>query len=285
MAAAGTRMATRVDAMNGVREDAGFVATERGGMFVYLHLPPGPVRQAVVICSPLYAEFLTNYRREVDFARALTEQGHAVARFHYMGTGNSEGDAADPSFPNLVADGLSAARALVEASGAERTAFLGTRLGALVAAALAEQHPGAPLVAWEPITVDRYLRDALMARKMSGVTTQSNTVTDATEPTPERHDVLGHDLPATWSEEFRSDLAAHLGEPRPVLLVQLSPRPDPGPEQQRLQTVLAERGFDVSTHHSPMGDSWWLHTEGHRAASDPMGLGLQWLGDVAGGSA
>src|SRR5215469_15071329 len=60
--------------------------------FVAVASPEGPASVGAVICSPLWAEQMKNYRREVLLGRALAARGFVCARFHYRGVGHSRGD-------------------------------------------------------------------------------------------------------------------------------------------------------------------------------------------------
>ncbi|MDP8959415.1 MAG: alpha/beta hydrolase, partial [Actinomycetota bacterium] len=126
-------------------EEAWWFGPDGQRLFGFLHLPEGRPRAGIVVCSPLHAEFLRNYRREVLVARALAARGFAVQRFHYRGTGSSDGQASEATYETMRQDALLAAGHVLERSGATRLGFLGTRWGALVAAAGAAGFPGAPL--------------------------------------------------------------------------------------------------------------------------------------------
>ena len=89
---------------DGSRAEACFVETERGALFMVTHLPAGPAQGAVVVCSPIQSELLKNNRHEVMLARRLASQGVAVARFHYIGTGNSDGEVGDVTIDGMAAD-------------------------------------------------------------------------------------------------------------------------------------------------------------------------------------
>jgi hypothetical protein len=148
----------RVDAASGLRERAGFA----GSLFVVRYLPAAPVGHALVLCPPILGDQALHYRREVLLARALGARGVEVVRFHPRGSGNSHGDPLESTFETLVADARAAA-GLVQA---DRTAFLGTRVGALVAAAA---RPGAPLLLWDAIDGADFWREAFRARRIRGL--------------------------------------------------------------------------------------------------------------------
>jgi pimeloyl-ACP methyl ester carboxylesterase len=181
----------RTDERTGVRERVGFLGRPPDQLFAALYEPPAPARAAVVICPSILADLTHNYRREVALSRALAARGVAAARFHYRGTGNSHGEPSAVTFETLVDDARTAA-ALLGSRSRCRAAFLGTRVGALVAAAAAGD---APLVLWEPVTDGTgYWREAFRAQRIRDLTR-----TGRPGPDPERAladvgwtDLLGH---------------------------------------------------------------------------------------------
>ena len=147
-----------------------------------------------MVASPILAEQQKNYRREVLVARTLADAGVLVRRFHYPGTGNSAGD--EPSSMETLVE---AAREAVEAVAARapRVALLGTRFGALVAAATAAHLPDAPLVLWDPVPDGaRFFKEVFRAVRMTAVARGDKQVPDRDHilealRTEGRFDVLG----------------------------------------------------------------------------------------------
>src|SRR5207253_10522741 len=118
----------------------------------------------VVICSSICNDFLHNYRREVELARELAANGIAVARFHYRGLGNSDGDEAAVTFDSMVDDAREATAHLRALTGVSKVSFLGSRFGAPIAAALASGEVGAPLVLVDPtVEASKFFREAWRA--------------------------------------------------------------------------------------------------------------------------
>ncbi len=91
----------------------------------------------VLVCSPLHAEMQRNYRREVLLSRRLASAGAAVERFHYRGTGNSAGEPGRLALDTMIEDGIAAVHHLQQRVGGVPLVVLGTRVGGLVAAAVA----------------------------------------------------------------------------------------------------------------------------------------------------
>ena len=160
--------ATRINAATGVEERLEHIPSRHGLLYSWVARPPR-TEVCVLICTSILGDFATNYHRERLLARALAAQGIGVVRFHYSGEGNSQGDRANMTFTSLCDDSnavLDHARSL----GFAHFAFLGTRLGAFVAAATVASADLIPLALWEPPTDPlRFITEAHRARRMSQV--------------------------------------------------------------------------------------------------------------------
>ena len=115
----------------------------------YTHLPAGPARGAVVVCSPLLLECAENGRAERCLAEALVELGFAVQRFDYRGTGNSVGDAEELTLATAIEDCILAAARLREHARTDALGVVGTRWGTLVAAGVAVPLGARAVALWE----------------------------------------------------------------------------------------------------------------------------------------
>jgi exosortase A-associated hydrolase 2 len=142
-------------------EEPFIFARDNVPLFGMLHRPANSPRIGFVTCHPFGEEKLWSHRVFVSMARALAERGSAVLRFDFTGAGDSGGDTSDASLDIYLQD-LAAAVAELErrVPGLERIGLLGLRLGASVAALLAERAAldeslarlrGAPLVLWDPV--------------------------------------------------------------------------------------------------------------------------------------
>jgi exosortase A-associated hydrolase 2 len=130
-------------------------------LFGMLHTPAGSPRLGFVTCHPFAEEKLWSHRVFVSTARALAQAGHAVLRFDFTGAGDSAGDTSQASLDFYLQD-LTAAIGELErrVPGLERIGLIGLRLGASVAALLAERAAederlarlrAAPLILWDPV--------------------------------------------------------------------------------------------------------------------------------------
>jgi pimeloyl-ACP methyl ester carboxylesterase len=108
------------------------------GCFGWYHR--GSADLGVVLCGPHGYEELCVHRHWRELARDLSAHDLPTLRFDYPGTGDSTGDDEMPYRVQAWLDGIRAAiAALRRLSGVDRVALVGLRIGALLAAAAAEQ--------------------------------------------------------------------------------------------------------------------------------------------------
>lgn len=134
-------------------------------LFGWLHRPAAAERRdlALVLCNPFGFEEVCAHRALRDMARSAADAGIAALRFDYPDSGHScdvgeDGVDLWPLWADSVRQAIDAVR---RATGASRVALLGVRLGALLAAAAAQDRDdvyGLVLVA--PVVRGRaYLRE------------------------------------------------------------------------------------------------------------------------------
>jgi alpha/beta superfamily hydrolase len=259
--------AARIDERTGVRETAGFFGSGRDQLFGVRSEPAGEARGAVVVCSALHADFATNYRKEVLTARALAERGIVVQRFHYRGVGNSDGEPRDVTLASLADDLRDARSAAGSGHDDLPTAYLATRVGALVAATVAREDAAAPLAMWEPtFSGEAYAREALRALRVKDARDGAEVVSDASVELTERGfvDVMGYALYDSFVEDIRlRTLATELGShPRPLMVVQLG-------SSERIRRPLSEfadlrrsLGSRVDIYPLMGEEPWWFTSAG-----------------------
>jgi hypothetical protein len=247
---------------DGATEEVEFFG-EHGRVFGCRHVPAGPIRAGLVVCSPILSDFGANYQREVRLGRHLAGHGIVVQRFHPRGVGQSDGEAVDLTLDSMVDDARAAVLRLRERFPVETVGLLGTRFGALAAAAVAAELGIAPLVLWEPTTAPRrYLREGLRARSVHQLSAGS---TGGEEPEDELArrgfiDVLGIPVGGRlFHTAAERDLAALMGgRPRPVLLLQLDERDDLRDEYRTLVDRWTEGGVAVTAACCPSAETWWF---------------------------
>jgi pimeloyl-ACP methyl ester carboxylesterase len=259
-------------------------------LFGVRHVPQSDCIGGLVICSPLLAEFVRNYRREVELARALALRGVAVHRFHYYGSGRSWGDSFETTMESMVSDALAAASELGSDINDRPIAFLGTRVGAVVAAAAAARFPGAPVAMWEPTADTRkYWREAFRARLMYELKEGSGRkLTDDSLLTALNDDgfidVIGYQIDKHLYESVvASDLSSSINAPRPVLLVDINRSKKLAPAYSALSDEWRNRGCQVATHVLGGQEAWWFAAAGRREdearvpTDELLNLTVEWL--------
>jgi pimeloyl-ACP methyl ester carboxylesterase len=272
------RLARRIDSGGAFSDEAGFFGPGPQRLFGVLHRPTGPALGGLVICPSIYAGFITGYRMEVSLARALASRGVAVQRFHYRGTGHSDGEADETTFPTMREDALAAAERLVERTDVGGLAFLGTRFGGLVAASAASEHSGCPLVLFEPtVEARRFFQEAWRAMLIRDVKegTARRAAGQGLAETLEREgrvDVLGYGIyrPLFESAAERT-LVGELGDgARRVLLVQLGRASSLRGDLEAAAATLRGLGCDVDVELVAADVAGWFMVEIKHGERHPL---------------
>ena len=260
--------ATRV-AANGTTERVSFRGVEGERVYTYEYRPAAPPRAAVLICPALHAEFTRSYRREVLLARRLVADGFAVQRFHYRGTGNSDGDGEDVRVSTMRDDAAESLEHLQAWSGVDAPVLVGTRWGALVAAAAASTHPSAGLVLWEPLLdASRFFRDAFRTKlvndRKSGIEQpETGDVLGARLQAGESVDLIGHTIHAAlYQSSVGRTLEGELGStPRPMLVIQIATSTTIRPDLASRLEAWRGAGFAAEVEPVEGAETWWLVDE------------------------
>lgn len=154
--------------MSGTAADGGlFLPTPHGRTFC---VRTGAGSTCVVLVPPFAEEMNRARRMYTLLSAALAARGYSVLLPDLHGTGESDGDFADARW-SLWLDDLEAARRFARDSGARRVAWVGLRLGALLALEAAAREtlpPTAAVVLWQPVAsgelyVNQFLRLRLAA--------------------------------------------------------------------------------------------------------------------------
>lgn len=136
-----------------MRQDADmpFFFGPDAGLFGMYHAPSVPARRAMLMCPPLGQDLIRCHRLYRQLAQSLAEEGMAVLRFDYHGTGDSAGGSAEVDWEHCVRDATAAAVELRRRAGVDRIVAFGARLGGSVALAAAEQARFSEVIAWDPV--------------------------------------------------------------------------------------------------------------------------------------
>jgi alpha/beta superfamily hydrolase len=265
-------------------------------MYTYTYSPAEAVRAGVLICPSLHAEFSRNYRREVVLARRLAACGFAVERFHYLGTGDSDGDEREATFDSMREDALEALDHLRGWCGVSDVAVFGTRWGGLIAASLTTSVPDISLAMWEPLLdASALFREAFRTRliherKESAADFAGTDEIQRRLRSGESVDVVGHTLhPALYETSIGRTLRSELGDRiRSVLAVQIAPTKTIRPAISEVASSMRERGVPVDIESVEGSETWWLVDEQwtdegrHRVSQELIDVTTTWLLDRAG---
>lgn len=267
------------DRATGTRQRITFVDAA-SPLFCSIVEPLGQRLATLVACPPLLVDFAHSYRREAEMAKVLAARGVAVVRFHYRGTGSSGGNPAEMTFATLVEDANRVIN-FARSEAAAPLAVLGTRAGAMVAAAAASRAGGLPVAMWRPVeTGGAYLREGFRARMIADQGQLGRTPPTSAELRQDLRrqgsvDLVGWALHQGLYDSLVGlrllDLLEPCG-PAEVLLLRSAP-PDDIAAVDHLPAALCALGMRVETAEVGLFEGWWfLRT--HRSPPDQIGEAL-----------
>jgi exosortase A-associated hydrolase 2 len=207
-------------------EEPFFFAVNGYRLFAMAHRPADHVTPvAVVVCHPYGEEKQLSYPVLTRWGRMLAHDGFPVLRFDSRGYGDSDGDIEEATLESQVADTLAAGRTARERLGAQKVAYLGLRLGGLVAGLAAERDPAAAgLVLWSPVVSGKQYVDEMIRRRLFGEllskrrTTREQVLEELA--TAGQIEIEGNYLTRTFVDEMSAaDLATAAGSFRGPVLV------------------------------------------------------------------
>lgn len=224
-----------------------------------LHVPPDDEGRALVFCHPFAEEKKCAHRSMVEAARGCAAAGWAVLRFDLRGCGDSPGSFADYDLEDWRQDIVNAADYAREATGSDHVGLLGLRLGAALAASVAEQRPDTTCLAlWEPVTAGgRYLAHNLRRSLIKSMLTSPEGADEAEAgpqdtPTADGTDFDGYWVSARLQQQLKQvDLLGQPAQyPGPVLVLNLTAGRQVAEALTRL-AALYPRGRAVSVRQEP----------------------------------
>ncbi|MBK8618747.1 MAG: alpha/beta hydrolase [Anaerolineales bacterium] len=143
-----------------------YIEAGRDVLLSWCHLPEKPTNHAVIICPPVGHEFINSYRGLRHLAGGLAEAGLTVFRIEYQGVGDSSGLDTDPDRMRNWLKSIEHAYEFVKQRGVEHISLVGLRMGATLAATLAETLELEALLCWVPVVEGRrYIREMLALQK------------------------------------------------------------------------------------------------------------------------
>jgi hypothetical protein len=259
------RGTSRTEQGSGVEEIAEFYPVEGTEVFGFTHLPRGRPEAGLVICSPLHAEFIRNYRREVVIARRLAAAGIAVHRFHYRGQGNSGGDSDETTLDTMATDAAAAVGRLRELAAVDDIGAFGTRSGALIAAGIARGRVGTPIALWDPVLrASDHLHEVFRARRVQALSARKLSQRQAGLVELLERDgsvpVLGYSISrALYESSIDKSLETELGsEPRPVFLLRMGRDARTDKALSELVQRWRSGGSNVEDRSVGRREPWWF---------------------------
>ncbi len=180
-------------------------------LFGVLHRSARLARLGLIFCQPYGEEITNSYARFARWAKHLAEQGMAVMRFHYRGTGESDGASWEFDFEAACADTKTAVAHLQELVPGAPICLFGYRFGATVAAQVAAQVKPDFLLLWAPVlNLSAYLRELLRLRLTKELIRQGDGQVEITRSemiqrleAGECVDVLGYELSPSFYHQLR----------------------------------------------------------------------------------
>lgn len=143
-------------------------------VFCWYHAPAstGLCRAAVVLCPPFGHEYMVSYQAMLSWAKQLAEAGYAVLHLDFQHTGDSadldglwQADASLDLLALWQTNICRAAEFVRQKSGMQRLILAGLRLGASLAASVAERCQAEALLLFAPVLQGRhYARELLMLK-------------------------------------------------------------------------------------------------------------------------
>ncbi len=207
--------------------------------------PEGQPEAGLVFVHPFAEEKKCSHRTFVEAARKAAEAGCASLRFDLRGCGDSEGCFEEAGLQAWRADLRAAVAFATQTLGWDRLGLVGLRLGATMAAELAEEALSlAFLVMWEPIVDgERYLsltlRRSMMRKKLTAHEGSAEAEPGQAQEAEGTVDFDGYLVPAETRRQIAEIdlLAGAKAYPGPTLLLNLSPRPKVAPPLEQLASL------------------------------------------------
>ena len=155
---------------------------------------------AVLLCPPLFQEYLRTHWSFRRLADMLSRAGFHVLRFDYFGTGDSAGQSSDGTVERWHDDIRAAANELLDLSGKRFLSVVGLRAGGALAATT-KGLDIKDLVLWDPIISGRSYVDELH-RKHSSQLKISNRIRH--QPILKtNYELLGFPFPQTMQDSIK----------------------------------------------------------------------------------
>ena len=144
-----------------------FFGSSQQPLYGVYHPPKArvPRRTGVVLCYPLWQEYMRAHRAFRQLAMLLSKAGFPVLRFDYFATGDSGGAGEEGDVARWVADIGTAIDELKDMASVPKVSLVGLRVGAALAATAAVRRTDLEQVLlWDPVVSGARFVEHVMAR-------------------------------------------------------------------------------------------------------------------------
>jgi len=156
--------------------------------------------QVWILCPPFAEEEKCARRVLTEIALDLQRAGHSSLLFNFSGTGDSEGDFADATLDNWREEIVAMCELAQHRKPNAKVHLLGVRLGASLAAQVAEKCPVESLILLEPVLDGKvYLAQLGQRRRLRGMLTDADKMDDRASEDLDGWP-LGNALKTQWEE-------------------------------------------------------------------------------------
>jgi alpha/beta superfamily hydrolase len=159
-----------------------FFGSSQQPLYGVYHPPKArvPRRIGVVLCYPLWQEYMRAHRAFRQLAMLLSKAGFPVLRFDYFATGDSGGTGEEGDVARWVGDIGTAIDELKDMASVPKVSLVGLRVGAaLAAAAAARRNDLDQVLLWDPVVSgDRFVEHVMARHGLSANGTASTIGVD-----------------------------------------------------------------------------------------------------------
>lgn len=168
--------------------------------------PPRAPHAAALLLPPFGQEAVRSHRMYRVLARRLVDEGFAVLRFDYYGSGDSAGDDTEVDLEGCTDDALQAHAELLRHCGLDNASWFGLRLGAAIALRAATRQAPLRLVLNDPVVDGSAYLAELAAANETGLARAYGTRWLVDPALRARHEAGDHALGFAVSPRLRREL-------------------------------------------------------------------------------